>query len=83
MTRGIAGVVDGDAAISERARQLVGAVAQLSRIEWLEGREERVIRGPGPARLLEHLVPGISQSIAVKDVRHVKSVVAGCFHVIT
>ena len=55
----LAGVVVGDPAVGEHPGQLIRPEAQLGWIQWLQGREQPRIGSPRPARLLEHLIPGL------------------------
>jgi len=66
----LAGVVVGDAAVGEHARQLVGAVPQLGRVHRLEDGDQRVVGRTGLARGREHLVPGLSEPVTIENVRH-------------
>ena len=62
--------VEGDAAVGEHPRELIGAEAQLRRVHRLQGTDQPVVsraRLPGSR---EHLVPGLRGLIPVEDVRH-------------
>ena len=75
--------VEGDAAVGEHPRQLIGAEAQLGRIHRLQGADQAVV---GRARLpgsREHLVPGLRGLIPVEDVRHDLTVLSGCSAFVT
>jgi hypothetical protein len=63
-------VGESDATVGEHPRQLVGAEPQVGAGQRLQGREQGLVRRPGHARALEHLVPRGGHLVRVEDVRH-------------
>jgi hypothetical protein len=75
--------VVGDPAVGEHPRQLVGPVAQLGGVQWLQRGQQRRVGRPRLAWLLEHLIPRVRQPVGVENVRHARSVSGQCSGVIT